>query len=441
MSQTTPVIGYPHYTNIAIAVPLTGRPLVPYFVYAFQNLHPPMNSNVIYMTNFNERHIPMPGAVADLRNWYTEQAIANKCKYLFFIDEDVTPPPHALRQLIFQMEHHPDAWAIGGVVCHKAKPTSPMIFRGNGNGPYWDWKLGEFFEVSGIGMGCTLLRVEPFKTLEKPWFKTVDNMEAFWDGIPKAEVWTEDLYWCDKAIKAGGKVYADTSILCDHWDLATGQPTSLAPGSYPLRRATTARKGQKKIVDLGCGESPYQTDEGDVLRVDIRDDVNPDYRADLRKLPFANAEFDVVYSSHVLEHFPRADIGKVLDEWIRILKPDGEFRLIVPNLEWAADQIKLGAMNDDVLNVLYGAQTYGENFHQMGFTPAALTSMLKERGFKRMDVELVGYNLCIRAWREPPADLPELGTPPAKTVATNGHGKVKGKKVLSKVDKLAKKRK
>lgn len=395
-------IGYPHYTNLAIAVPLTGRPLVPAWTWAFQNLHPPMNHNCLYMTNFNEKHIPVPGPVDQLRNWYVEQSIANNVKYLFFLDEDVTAPPHALRQLIFQMEHHPEAIAIGGVVCHKSEPTAPMIFRGNGNGPYWDWKLGEFFEVSGIGMGCTLLRIEAFLKLEKPWFKTVDNMEAFWDGIPKAEVWTEDLYFCDKAIKAGWKVYADTSILCEHWNMTTGEPTGLAAGSLPLRRATTKQKGQKKIVDLGCGEAKYETDEGDVLTVDIRDEVKPDYRSDLRKLPFANNEFDIVYSSHTLEHFPRADVGNVLDEWIRILKPEGELRLILPNLEWAAEQIKLGIVNDDVLNVLYGAQTYGENFHQVGFTPKVLESMLQARGFKRQDYELVGYNICVRAWRQPP---------------------------------------
>lgn len=418
-------IGYPHYTNLAIAVPLTGRPLVPAWTWAFQNLHPPMNHNCLYMTNFNERHIPVPGPVDQLRNWYIEQAIANNVRYLFFLDEDVTAPPHALRQLIFQMEHHPDAIAIGGVVCHKSEPTAPMIFRGNGNGPYWDWKLGEFFEVSGIGMGCTLVRIEAFQKLEKPWFKTVDNMEAFWDGIPKAEVWTEDLYFCDKAIKAGWKVYADTSILCQHWNMSTGEPTGLAPNSWPLRRATTKTKGQKKIVDLGCGEAKYQTDEGDVLTVDIRDEVKPDYRADLRKLPFASEEFDIVYSSHTLEHFPRADVGNVLNEWIRILKPDGELRLILPNLEWAAEQIKNGIINDDVLNVLYGAQTYGENFHQMGFTPKVLEGLLKERGFKRQDYELVGYNVCVRAWRQPPSEkeLPSLGKRPM----TNGHKRKKKK--------------
>lgn len=422
-------IGYPHYTNLAIAVPLTGRNLVPAWTWAFQNLHPPMNHNCLYMTNFDQYHIPVPGGVAELRNWYAEQAIANKCKYLFFLDEDVTAPPHALRQLIFQMEHHPEAAAIGGIVCHKSEPTAPMIFRGNGNGPYWDWKLGEFFEISGIGMGCTIVRVEAFEKIEKPWFKTVDNMDAFWDGIPKAEVWTEDLYYCDKAIKAGYKIYADSIIMCQHWDMNTGKPTGLAPDSMPLRRALTKKKGQKKIVDLGCGESRYETDEGDVLTVDIRDEVKPDYRADLRKLPFATEEFDVVYSSHTLEHFPRSDVGNVLDEWIRILKPDGELRLILPNLEWAAAEISKGTVNDDVLNVLYGAQTYGENFHQVGFTPKVLESMLKERGFKRQDYELVGYNICVRAWRNPKAakDVPVRGE--IKKSSTNGHKKVARKAV------------
>lgn len=393
---------YPHYTNLAIAIPFTGRGLPPAFTYAFANLHPPMNTNAIYLNNMDNRGVPMAAPVAELRQWFAEQAVAHKCKYLFFIDEDVTPPPHALRQLVFQLDHHPEAWAAGGVVCNKDKPTAPMLFKGHGNGPYWDWKAGELFEVSGIGMGCTLIRVETFEKLEKPWFKTIDSMDPFWDGIAKVEAWTEDLYWCHKVTEAGGKILADSSLICNHWNLQTGQPTSLEPNSLPLRRATTSKKGQKKIVDLGCGESPYKTDEGDVLTVDIRDDVKPDYRADLRRLPFATAEFDIVYSSHVLEHFPRNATDEVLDEWIRILKPDGELRLIVPNLEWAAAEIAKGVVNDDVLNVLYGAQTYGENFHQVGFTPQTLNDKLRKRGFKRIDVELTGYNLCMRCWRKPP---------------------------------------
>lgn len=354
------------------------------------------------------------------RNWFAEQAIAQGCKYLFFIDEDVTPPGHALRQLIYQADHHPEGMVFGGIYCHKAKPPMPMIFKGYGAGPFWDWKIGEFFEVDGISMGCTLIRVEVFKDLPKPWFKTVDTIDKYYDGAPGAEMWTEDLYFCHKVKEAGHKIYADAAVLCEHWSIETMEPTVLPEDCLPRRRATTAVKGQKKIVDLGCGESPLKTDEGDVLTVDIRDDVHPDYRCDLGKLPFANGEFDITYSSHVLEHMPRNEVGDVLDEWVRITKPDGELRLILPNLEWAAKEILEGRLvngsatpNADVFNVLYGAQTYRENSHMNGFTPKLLEAMLTERGFKRIDIHLDGYNILCRAWKIPPntKQVPTLGKP------------------------------
>lgn|SRR6185369_15000590 len=418
---------YPMFTGLQVGIPLSGRPIVPQWAFAYARLSPPMCYN---MHSCHTWRAP----IAEARNYFAEQALAVGARYLFMLDEDVVAPSETLQKLIYRAECNPELMVVGGIYCHKSPPAMPMIFRGLGAGPYLDWKVGEFFEVDAIAMGCTLIRTEVFKHLPKPWFKTVDS-NHYLDGIQKAEVWTEDMYVCDLIRKAGFKIYAEGSILCEHWDYNTMVATTLPADSPPMRRATTKTKGQKKIVDLGCGESKYETDEGDVLTVDVRDSVNPDYRADLHDLPFANNEFDIAYSSHVLEHFPRSDTGRVLDEWTRILKPDGEMRLIVPNLEWAADQIKLGAMNDDVLNVLYGAQTYGENFHQMGFTPAALTSMLKERGFKRMDVETVGYNLCVRAWRQPPADLPSLGQPPEGVVAaTNGHKKRKVKAAKPKLN-------
>lgn len=403
-------------TGLMVAVPLTGRPLPPAFTWAYANLHPPMCYNVIYATNFDQNRKVIPMLVDQARNWFCEQAIANKCKYIFFIDEDVTPPPHTLRQLIFQMEHHPEAAIIGGIYCHKAQPPMPMVFRGNGSGPYWDWKAGEFFEVSGIGMGCTLVRVDALAKIEKPWFKTVDNMERFWDGDPKAETWTEDLYFAKKITDAGMKIYADSMVLAEHWDMRTMEPTTLPDHCLPLRRMGIKR-GDKKIVDLGCGRSHYETDEGQVLRVDIRDDVGADYRCDLRKLPFGTGEFDIVFSSHTLEHFDRKEVPLVLDEWIRILKPEGEFRIILPNIAWAAARIANGEIPDnDMMNVIYGEQSYNENYHKFCFTPQVLTDMLKERGFVRLDIELQGYNIYCRGWRVQPEGIPPLGEQPDHSV-------------------------
>ncbi len=52
--------------------------------------------------------------------------------------------------------------------------------------------------------------------------------------------------------------------------------------------------------------------------------------ADARKLPFADASFDVLYNSYMLDLIHLADMPVVLAEFYRVLKPGG--RLILVNL-------------------------------------------------------------------------------------------------------------
>lgn len=382
--------------GLMIGVPLSGKPLVPEFTWAFASLHPPMNFNV---RNVNIKGYP----VAEARNWIAAQAVEQQCEFLFFIDEDVTPPAHTLRQFIFQMRHHPEAAVVAGVYCHKLPPAEPMIFRGNGAGGCWDWKAGEFFEVSGSGMGCTMIRTEIFEKMSQPWFKTVDNAALLFDGIPRAEQWTEDLYFYEKLRNElpQWKAFCDASVIAEHWNPQTGKATLLPPNCNPLRRAGVP-PGKLRILDIGCGSEPWVTDLGEVIGVDIDESVNPDYRCDARCLPFDHKSFDMIYSSHVLEHIRHADMLPTLDEWCRVLKDDGEMRLILPNVKWAAEQIVTGHYDEKVINVLWGGQENAHDYHCNGFTPQLLEELLKARGFKRMDFELIGYNLCVRAFRKPP---------------------------------------
>lgn len=402
---------YQNRTGLMIGVPLSGNPLVPEWSFAFHALHPPMDYNVEYA-------MVMGKPVDVARCQIAETALAKKIKYLFFVDEDVTPPAHAIRQLIYHLEHFPKVAVAGGIYCHKSPPPMPMVFRGNGHGPYWDWKVGEVFDVSGIGMGCTLIRVDALKDIEKPWFKTIDSVEAYMNGIPQGELWTEDLYFCDKITKAGWNVIADGGLLADHWDAKSHQAYNLPPHAKPFRR-NEVKAGDKKIVDLGSGpeKDSYHTEEGAVLRVDIREDVNPDYRCDLRVLPFANEEFDIVFSSHTLEHFERKEIGKVLDEWIRILKKEGELRLVLPNLKWAAQHILNEEIDNDVMNVLYGQQSYEYNFHKCGFIPQTVEQLLAERGFLKFIWDFNNYHMFVRAWRVEPEELKAAGELEAGRVA------------------------
>jgi hypothetical protein len=55
-------------------------------------------------------------------------------------------------------------------------------------------------------------------------------------------------------------------------------------------------------------------------------------------LPVPAASCQGVYASHVLEHLCREDFHRALDNTRNILREGGIFRLVVPDLEWAASE-------------------------------------------------------------------------------------------------------
>jgi|SRR5713226_1512368 len=83
-------------------------------------------------------------------------------------------------------------------------------------------------------------------------------------------------------------------------------------------------------LNLGCGVRFHPEWEN----VDFRS-TGPGVRAhDLRKgVPYPDAAFEVVYHSHLLEHFPKESALIFLRECYRVLKPEGVIRVVVPDLE------------------------------------------------------------------------------------------------------------
>lgn len=53
----------------------------------------------------------------------------------------------------------------------------------------------------------------------------------------------------------------------------------------------------------------------------------------LGRLPLGDASADVVYSSHFLEHIPRRRVAGFLAECFRVMKPGGQIRLVLPDME------------------------------------------------------------------------------------------------------------
>ena len=88
--------------------------------------------------------------------------------------------------------------------------------------------------------------------------------------------------------------------------------------------------GTPRLLNFGCGT----TFHADWVNLDTSPGSPEVIACDVgRRFPFADESFDAVYGSHVLEHFD-PDIAKnLLADCVRILKPGGVVRIVVPDLE------------------------------------------------------------------------------------------------------------
>lgn len=86
-----------------------------------------------------------------------------------------------------------------------------------------------------------------------------------------------------------------------------------------------------RYLNLGCG-ARHATDAA-WTNVDFHAGPGVLGHDLLRRLPFPDRTFDVVYHSHVLEHLPHAEAPRFLAECLRVLVPGGVLRVVVPDLE------------------------------------------------------------------------------------------------------------
>ena len=100
---------------------------------------------------------------------------------------------------------------------------------------------------------------------------------------------------------------------------------------------------------------------------------------------FEDNSIEEIYACHLLEHFGRHEVDKVLKEWNRVLMPSGGVHIAVPNFEAVVKIYQENHNLKSVIGPLYGGQDYEYNYHKCTFDFDLLKEKLENAGFT--DVE------------------------------------------------------
>lgn len=124
---------------------------------------------------------------------------------------------------------------------------------------------------------------------------------------------------------------------------------------------------------------------------DIEPGPEVDFVGDCRDLSrFADGSIAEIYASHVLEHLSyKEEIQPALKEWFRALMPNGVVMISVPDLDTLCRLFVHPDVDQQerarVMQMIFGAQENGYDFHKAGLWVELLGSMLHKTGFIQIE--------------------------------------------------------
>jgi predicted SAM-dependent methyltransferase len=134
-------------------------------------------------------------------------------------------------------------------------------------------------------------------------------------------------------------------------------------------------------LHVGCGDRFIPG----FAHIDIMDSPHIDHCCSIDKLhEFADNTVDLIYASHVLEHFGRHEVLDVLREWHRVLKPSAVLRLAVPDFAAVVELYAQEGLQDGMsglVGLTCGGQRNAYDFHKIIFDEPFLTFLLNKAGF------------------------------------------------------------
>lgn len=206
------------YRDLSTIIVCPTRGMIPArIVQSWMGLMRPMNQKVLgplFSINMEvaEGYNSMIANVlsnADLNNW----------KYILTIEEDNSPPMDGLLKLYEGMDQYD---VIGGLYWTKGEGGQPMIYGNPATYPknFVPQRpvLDSLQACNGLGMGFTLFKLDIFKKMPYPWFKTRQEVVP---GVG-AVAYTQDLYFFEQAAKYGYRFASDNRVKVGHLDVQSG---------------------------------------------------------------------------------------------------------------------------------------------------------------------------------------------------------------------------
>lgn len=183
--------------------------------------------------------------IQDARNTAVSHALKQDMDYVLFIDDDMVIKPES--KLFTSLVTH-DKDITVPLFFHRRHPFAPLIFKRviRAGGKYttfdniMDYPKG-LIEVDGAGCGVMLIKTEVFKKIGEPYFYHSNGFG-------------EDLYFCNKAISAGFKIYCDTRLEVGHigdprvaWE-STYRQNEKSSKLYMAQKIANDEKSAAKMV-------------------------------------------------------------------------------------------------------------------------------------------------------------------------------------------------
>lgn len=158
--------------------------------------------------------------VDNARNEIVEEFMKSDCTHLFFIDSDTIPPDDALDKLLAL-----DADIATGI--------TPIIHydRNRVNDSSGHYKVSNVItmddervkadigviQAKTAGGSCLLIKREVFQKMsDKPFRFIYSDLKPNDVIMGKSEMFSEDYYFCARALGLGFSIMCDTSIVCRH---------------------------------------------------------------------------------------------------------------------------------------------------------------------------------------------------------------------------------